>query len=227
MDATLNEKLAIFLVLIGSLSVHEWAHAWVADKLGDITPRSQGRVTLNPLAHIDILGTVIIPLTLILLTPGFAVLGWGRPVMINPRNFKNPMWGDIISSMAGPVANLILAALTATVFGLWVGVSADPQTAAKAAMLGINIIMLNTMLSVFNLLPIPPLDGSHILRYIFRMTELAFIRYAQWGSLILIVLINFSFFQNFLGRIINYCSLPFLSIMDMVAGAAHVALNLK
>lgn len=219
MEATLAEKLALFLILIGSLSVHEWAHAFTADKMGDPTPRGQGRLTLNPLSHIDLLGTVIIPLTMILFAPGFAILGWGRPVMIDPRNFKRPVMGDILTALAGPFSNLVLAALVAVIFGAWVGVSQDIAMGQKAAGLGLNIIYLNVILAVFNLLPIPPLDGSHILKHIARMSELTFLRYAQWGSFILIILINISVFRAFLSSIVMAASWPFMALMEMVAHA--------
>lgn len=218
MEATLAEKLALFLILIGSLSVHEWAHAWSADRLGDPTPRSQGRLTLNPLAHIDLLGTVIIPLTMILLAPGFAILGWGRPVMIDPRNFKRPALGDIVTALAGPISNIVLAALVAAVFGAWTGMSGNAEMAQKAANLGLSIIYMNMVLAVFNLLPIPPLDGSHIVKRLVGMGELLFMRYAQWGSLILIVLINIEIFRMFLWKLVSAASEPVLNLMTWVAG---------
>lgn len=217
MEASLAEKLALFLILIGSLSVHEWAHAFAADRQGDPTPRAMGRLTLNPLAHIDLLGTVIIPLTMILLAPGFAILGWGKPVMINPRNFKQPVKGDIITSLAGPVSNLVLALITAVIFGLVLGAMGSENIGEKATTLGLNIIYLNVLLAVFNMIPIPPLDGSHLLRHAVRMSEATFIQLAQWGSLILIVLINIPMFRELLGRLITIVSFPFLLLMDWAA----------
>ena len=218
MEATLSEKIALFLVLIGSLSVHEWAHAFAADKMGDPTPRAQGRLTLNPLAHIDMLGTVIIPLTMILLAPGFVILGWGKPVIIDPKNFKNPALGDILTSMAGPLSNLILALIVASVFGVSLGFMHDGETAEKVGNLGVQIIALNAMLAAFNLIPIPPLDGSHVLRYLVGMSEMAFFKFAQWGSLILIILINIDAFQVLLGKLITLLSVPFIGIMELMAG---------
>lgn len=218
MEATLTEKLALFLILIGSLSVHEWAHAFAADRLGDPTPRSQGRLTLNPLSHIDFLGTVIIPLTMILLAPGFAILGWGRPVMIDARNFKRPVFGDIVTALAGPFSNILLAALVAVVFGAWAGFSHDVQMSEKVAGLGLNIIYLNGILAVFNLLPVPPLDGSHVLKHVLRMSELTFLRYAQWGTLILIVLINLRPFQALLGSLVLGVCGPILALLQWMVG---------
>ncbi len=217
MEATLTEKLALFLVLIGSLSVHEFAHAWVADKMGDSTPRSQGRLTLNPLVHIDLFGSVIIPLMMILMAPGFAIIGWARPVIIDPRNFKRPVAGDVLTSLAGPFSNFVLATLCAVVFGLVAG--ALGMAASKAVMLGVNIIALNVLLTIFNLLPVPPLDGSHLMRHLFRMSEMTYMRLAQWGTIILIVLINLEPFRMALWRLVTLLSTPLMMLMDAVAGA--------
>jgi len=217
MEATLAEKFALYFVMIGSLSVHEFAHAWAADKLGDHTPRSQGRVTLNPLAHIDLLGTVLIPIVFILFSPGFALLGWGRPVIINPKNFKRPILGDCLSTAAGPLSNLVLALLVAVLFGLWIAFSGATGALGKIVTLGGMVIYLNVLLAVFNLIPIPPLDGSHFLRYIVGMGEEAYIRFAQWGTLILILLINFDPFMIFFQTVVAFCSAPFVMLMSQIA----------
>jgi Zn-dependent protease len=217
MEATLTEKLSLFLVLIASLSVHEWAHAATADKMGDPTPRLQGRLTLNPLAHIDLFGTVILPLLMILLPGGFMILGWGRPVMIDPRNFKKPVTGDILTSLAGPFSNLVLALIIAVIFGVWLGYVHDGAAGQKILLLGSSIIMLNAVLAAFNLLPVPPLDGSHLMRHLFHISELNYMRFAQWGTLILIVLINIPFFQTLLYELVQLVSTPFIYVMGMIA----------
>lgn len=218
MEISMAEKFSMFLILVASLSVHEFAHAWVSDKLGDPTPRSQGRVTLNPLAHIDLFGTIIIPLMMIMLAPGFIILGWGRPVIFNPKNFKNPVAGEIMATLAGPISNLILATLAAVLVGFWLG-HADPAIASRIGSMGLNIVLLNTMLAVFNLIPIPPLDGSHVLRHAIGMSELTFIRWAQWGTLLLLVLINIPFFQHLLQVAINFVATPLVVLMAVIAGA--------
>lgn len=218
MEATLPEKLSLFIVLIVSLSVHEWAHAFVADKMGDDTPRLQGRLTLNPLAHIDFIGTLFIPLTIILLAPGFAILGWARPVMIDPRNFKKPIQGDVLTSLAGPVANILLALVISVAFGLLIGFTNNIEFMQKFAALGLNIVYLNILLFIFNLLPVPPLDGSHLMRHIFGIGEEGFARFSQWGVFILIILINIEFFNKLLMASVQNLSQPLAGLMEFIAG---------
>lgn len=150
-------NLAHFVMTISALilaiTVHEWAHAITADKLGDDTPRSQGRVTLWPLAHLDPLGTILMIVTTIV-GVGF---GWGRPVLTNPLNYKiNPRIADSLVSVAGPLSNLFLAAFFA--FLLRLGVIGDEAFVVWTE----RIILINIVLLLFNLLPIYPLDGSHL-----------------------------------------------------------------
>ncbi|GAA5511444.1 hypothetical protein Dcar01_00154 [Deinococcus carri] len=137
--------LIIALALVFSLTVHEFAHAWVADRLGDSTPRRYGRVTLNPLKHLDPFGT------LLLLIAGF---GFARPVPINPNNLGR--WGTFWVAAAGPISNLLLALITALLMRVFAG------NGLAISILGI-VLGINVVLAVFNLIPIPLLDGSRIL----------------------------------------------------------------
>ncbi len=140
---------AVFLIsLVSALTFHEFFHAVVADQLGDPTPRSAGRVSLNPLAHLDAMGS----LSMLLL--GF---GWGKPVPINPRRFQHPVTDELLVALAGPAANLILALCAGAIVRLF------PQAVLIAGLATIWAYM-NISLMVFNLLPIPPLDGSKALR---------------------------------------------------------------
>ncbi|MBW7955809.1 site-2 protease family protein [Patescibacteria group bacterium] len=132
--------------LLLSLSFHEFAHAWVADHLGDPTPRAQGRVTLNPLAHLDPLGTIALLLV---------SFGWGKPVEIDPFNFRNPVRDSALVALAGPATNIVLAAILAAIVNL-----VPLPTFVLFAFAQIAVI--NIVLAIFNLIPVYPLDGSKI-----------------------------------------------------------------
>ncbi len=143
------------VVLLFSVIVHEVAHGYVALRNGDPTARMLGRITLNPVPHIDPVGTILLP-ALLLLTHAGILFGWARPVPVNPRNFRNYRWGEITVSAAGPMSNLALAVGFAFLFHL----GGANQGLRLLAEYGVSI---NIFLALFNLVPIPPLDGSHIL----------------------------------------------------------------
>ncbi|MFH1597292.1 MAG: site-2 protease family protein [Pseudomonadota bacterium] len=150
----LNAALMV-VVLLFSIIVHEVAHGYVALLNGDPTARMLGRITLNPGPHIDPVGTILLPLILLLTHAGI-LFGWARPVPVNPLNYRNYRWGEITVSAAGPVSNLVLAA----VFSLLLRLGLGNVGLVKLASFGVSI---NIFLALFNLIPIPPLDGSHIL----------------------------------------------------------------
>jgi Zn-dependent protease len=213
--AFLRSGLITYLLLIVSLTVHEWAHAIVADFLGDNTPRSQGRVTLNPMAHIDVLGTVAIPLFNIFILQGkFSLIGWGRPVMTNSAHFKHPRRDDVLVSLAGPVANLALAFVTVVV-GARVAVSI-PRIGDLIELL----VVINVGLALFNLLPIPPLDGGTLLRHLVRMTDATFFTISRWSGVVMLVAINFSAFQNAIGLLISRGCDPYINLCLWIDPAA-------
>jgi Zn-dependent protease len=147
-------------VLLVSLSVHESAHAWVANRLGDPTARYLGRVTLNPLVHIDPVGSLLFPLLGLLF--GGVVFGWAKPVPVNPRNLANPMRDHAIVAAAGPASNIVLALLF-LVFLKLLGFLGEGGWLYPLFLLCYFGLLLNTVLAVFNLLPLPPLDGGWIL----------------------------------------------------------------
>jgi Zn-dependent protease len=178
--SALRTGLLYFIVLVCSLCIHEWAHAFVADKLGDHTPRSQGRVTLNPVAHMDLFGTVIFPLVCIFVLSGGFLFGWGKPVLVNSSNFKNWRRDDTLVTLAGPMSNLGIAVLAAIIGGLLY--QSDPRTTE----LFMLIIGLNVTLAVFNLIPLPPLDGGQVLRHAIRMSDETYLRISQWSFFVLL-----------------------------------------
>lgn len=144
-----------FVIIVPSSIIHEYAHGWMADQLGDPTARYAGRLTIDPRPHIDMWGTILMPLLLFFLTGGKFLFAYAKPVPYNPYNLKNQKWGPALVGLAGPMANLLLA----TSFAL--AIRALPISSITP-FLGI-IVYANLMLMVFNLVPIPPLDGSKIL----------------------------------------------------------------
>lgn len=148
------------LVLLFSVVIHEVSHGYAALSLGDRTAEYAGRLTLNPLKHIDMVGTIILPIISLLL-PGNFLFGWAKPVPYNPYNLRNQRWGETMVALAGPASNIFLA----LVFGLLIRFYAVPNGLAMSAagIMSQIIVAVNITLSVFNLVPIPPLDGSKIL----------------------------------------------------------------
>ncbi|MEK7646170.1 MAG: site-2 protease family protein [Patescibacteria group bacterium] len=146
------------VILIMSVVVHELAHGYMADWLGDSTARRQGRLTLNPVRHLDPVGSVIVPLVTSLL--GFT-FGWARPVEYNPHNLKNRRSGELLIALAGPASNLLIA----FVFSMVIRFAVSMHSVASIAFIELSayIVTINIILAIFNLIPLPPLDGSKIL----------------------------------------------------------------
>jgi Zn-dependent protease len=182
MDATIIFFIAI---LIMSVVIHEVSHGFAAEQLGDPTARMAGRLTLNPIPHIDPLGSIIIP-ALLALSPGNFIFGWAKPVPYNPYNLKNQKWGPAIVAAAGPLSNLLMA----LIFGLAVRFGSVYMT---PAFLDVSkyIVLINILLAVFNSIPLPPLDGSKILAAFLPYKYAYTLESLQQYSFLFIVLIVF------------------------------------
>lgn len=148
-------------ILIMSVVIHELSHGYTAELLGDPTPRLQGRLTLNPLKHLDPVGSVIVPI-IMYMSAGFA-FGWAKPVEWNPYNVKNQRWGELLISIAGPASNLLIA----VVFGILIRLNVLGGAFVAVAA---HVVMVNIVLAVFNMIPVPPLDGSKVLFAILPVT---------------------------------------------------------
>jgi len=218
------------ILLIISIGLHEFGHAWVADLRGDPLPRLQGRVTLNPFAHTDLIGTIILPGIMIFLGPVFGLIGWGKPVQISLPNPKTRRMDDICITLAGPGMNLVLCFVFAVIGGLcdfapptaleFRGIlqrSADFNPMEMARLFLLLGIFLNSGLVVFNLIPIPPLDGSRIAVRLGLYTEEMFLTLARWGFVILLIAVNLPFFRDGMDVAIRLVAAPWLWLWELLA----------
>lgn len=206
LSSILQDPLSLLYTLpaiIIGLTVHEWAHAFAADKLGDPTAKNLGRMTLNPFAHIDLFGF------LCLLVVGF---GWAKPVPVNPRNFKNYRRDDIIVSLAGIAMNLVVAFFATILF--YFGVYRWNLGSNEAFYtIFLSIVTINLSLAVFNLLPIYPLDGSHVFESLFmRYIPKFFVFLRQYGQYILIALLVSGLVSTVLGTVVGWLFEGFSSV---------------
>jgi len=220
------EILFQMIAFLFAISVHESAHAWTASRCGDQTARMLGRITLNPIRHIDLLGTIIMPLVAAI--SGFTLIGWAKPTPVDPRNFKRPVLDDVLTSVAGPISNFIVATVTLFIMGgiavssgagraivdgvQSAGYSSDlPGSAfAPVAMLLYELMLINIVLAVFNLIPVPPLDGSHVLRHF--LPDSARMIYDRIGIFGLLALVYLA--PGFLSGLIS----PFVRFYLMMLG---------
>ncbi|MBN2400616.1 site-2 protease family protein [candidate division KSB1 bacterium] len=211
-----------FATVLFAISIHESAHAWTADKFGDPTARLQGRVTLNPIPHIDLIGTIIFPLILAIV--GAPVFGWAKPVMVNPYNLRNRRRDSMFVSAAGPAANIMVALGVIVLLAIFQQPILLSSSASIVFLMKIatNLLLINIFLAVFNLIPIPPLDGSGILEGLLKGEALAmFEKIKPYGFLILLAIIYthvLDVIANFIFTIL-FKLFPFLIFIMMKAGA--------
>jgi Zn-dependent protease len=221
------------IVFLFAISFHESAHAWMANRCGDPTARMLGRISLNPIKHIDPIGTVVLPL--FAMFTGIPVLGWAKPTPVDPRNFRNPVRDDIMTAVVGPISNfvvaggalvvLLLIALTSHVGSAIVNIipyvypnhlevlaSQTNSLLMPTSLLLYDLMVINIVLAVFNLIPVPPLDGSHVLRHFLPAPMLR--AYDTVGWLGLIALVYFG--GGLLGRLIYPVLGLFQSVLHSV-----------
>lgn len=214
-DIQVSEKLISFLTFLPmfflSITFHEFAHAFVAYKMGDPTAKNQGRLTFNPIKHADLFGTLIMPIASF--ATGIALIGWAKPVPVDRRNFKNIYKDDAFVSFAGPFSNLILA----LIFYVLLYITVNNHISENNLLINVLWygVFFNIFLFAFNLLPIPPLDGSHILfdlfpnRYTAKLLSLGI-----YGTIILLVFI-YSPLWRFFMMFINFILTTLLKFIHM------------
>lgn len=202
---TIRQLIVSAVPILIAITFHEVAHGLVANRLGDPTARQMGRLTLNPLAHIDLVGTIILPAILII--TGAPVFGWAKPVPINPHNFRDPRRDMAISAAAGPVTNLLLAILSLLILKFLIiptaGFLPDSLTIPLTMMFR-QSILINIILAAFNLLPIPPLDGGRVLTgFLPHQQAVAFSKIEPYGFFIVIILLMTGIAGIFINPIIR------------------------
>jgi len=212
-DLSIIQTISIWIIpVLFAVTLHEVAHGWVASLFGDQTARLSGRLTVNPLRHIDPVGTVVVPLTLMLLTHFQFIFGWAKPVPVDPRNMKNPRRDMALVALAGPFSNIAMAFFWGMMakFGVLMGTTALIYMGAAG-------IQINVLLAVLNLIPIPPLDGGNILSgFLPRRAAYQYDRIAPYGFLILLVLM----FSGILSKVMMPMVFLLINLIGMVFSLA-------
>ena len=206
--------VAVWLApVLFAITLHEAAHGWVANKLGDPTAKRLGRITINPIKHIDPMGTIVVPLFLAMISP--FVMGWAKPVPVEPRYFKSPLVDMALVAVAGPVSNFFMACIWAMFIKL-VYLSLDQsQTLVFLTEMGKNGIIINIVLMVLNLLPIPPLDGGRVVAGILPpRIALPFMQLERFGMIIILLLLV----SGILGKIMWPIVMHFVNIVGAIFG---------
>ena len=206
--------IAVWAVpVLFAITLHEAAHGWVAEKLGDPTARNLGRITANPLKHIDPMGTIVVPLFLAMVSP--FVLGWAKPVPVEPRYFKSPLLDMALVAVAGPVSNFFMACIWAMLIKLvYLSLDNSPMLGFLVEM-GEKGIIINVVLMVLNLLPILPLDGGRVLAGVLPPNlAMPFMRMERFGMILILVLLV----SGILGKIMWPIVMHFVKIVGLLFG---------
>ena len=199
--------------ILFAITLHEAAHGWVANKLGDPTAKKLGRITINPIKHIDPVGTIVVPLFLAMISP--FVMGWAKPVPVEPRYFKSPLLDMALVAVAGPVSNFFMACFWAMFIQLAVASLEPSQTLVFLAEMGKNGIIINIVLMVLNLLPIPPLDGGRVMAGILPpKLALPYMQLERFGMIIILLLLV----SGILGKIMWPIVQHFIEIIGFIFG---------
>jgi Zn-dependent protease len=201
--------LVIYMVvLLLAISAHEAAHAWMSYKFGDDTARLLGRVTLNPVAHIDPIGTLLIPIVMFIFSAtgvGIPLIGWGKPTPVNPLRWRNKDLANVMVSLAGIMANLFIAAIAFTILKIIIMNRADQTVSEPVMLLLENLLIMNVSLAVFNLLPFPPLDGSKVLEtFLPASMQPVLDVLEQYGYIIMMVLIYVGLIRAIIGPVMYF-----------------------
>lgn len=213
-ELSLPQQIAVWAIpILFAITVHEVAHGWVARRFGDRTAEMMGRLTLNPVKHIDPVGTIIVPLAMLLL-PGSLLFGWAKPVPVAQRNLRSPRRDMALVAAAGPVSNLVQATIWAVIAKIAL-VTALPFVSMPLALMGVAGVFFNVLLAVLNLLPVPPLDGGRVLSNLLpaHLSD-KFDRLEPYGLLILIALLATGVINAILGPPIVYVT----SVMYVIVG---------
>jgi Zn-dependent protease len=220
------EQLYILPILLFSVIIHEIAHGWMALKLGDPTAKAMGRLTLNPIPHIDPVGSILVPL-FSLFAAGQVFIAWAKPVPVNPLNFRDYRRDDILVSIVGPLSNLILAFVCTVAFIVLGFIGSALHNSGEVVDQGLSFLLsmfaggitLNVVLAVFNMIPVPPLDGSHVVASLLpvEMAE----RYRSigfFGIFVVILLMRWAPFHMLFSSIISILTSPFHAMINIFFG---------
>lgn len=211
--AFIRDGIAQFIIIVCCFGIHEWAHARTALYFGDDTAEREGRVTLNPLAHIDLLGTIIFPLFCIFFLRGSFFLGWAKPTPVNPSLMRGGARSDAIVTAAGPFSHFVIMMLAGVIGGFVCRFAHNLQPLFEM------IIGINAWLLVFNLLPLPPLDGGRLLRYFTGMSWETFTAISRFSMFGLLIAFRFvPFLPKFFGMLIGLAEVPALLPLYVIGG---------